>query len=37
MSTKIKYLKDENGDVFSPIVSLGSVIWEGGGNSIRVF
>ena len=31
MSTKIKYLKDENGDVFSPIVSLGSVIWEGGG------
>lgn len=30
MSVKQKYLKDENGEVFSPIVSTDSVITGGG-------
>lgn len=30
MSTKQKYLKDENGNIFSPIVSTDSVITGGG-------
>lgn len=34
MSVKQKYLKDENGEVFSPIVSTDSVI-TGGGFPVR--
>lgn len=30
MSTQIKYLKDENGEIFSPIVSSSSVMMRGG-------
>lgn len=30
MSTQIKYLKDENGEIFSPIVSSSSVMMGGG-------
>ena len=30
MGVKAKYLKDENGDVFSPIVSTDSVLTAGG-------
>lgn len=30
MSAKIKYLKDENGDIFSPITSFSSVMMGGG-------
>lgn len=29
MSTQIKYLKDENGEIFSPIVSSSSVMMGG--------
>lgn len=31
MSIKQKYLKDENGEIFSPVVSADSVIVGGGG------
>lgn len=32
MSVKQKYLKDENGEIFSPITSANSVMLGGGGN-----
>ena len=35
MSVKQKYLKDENGEVFSPITSADSVIVGGGGTTSR--
>lgn len=31
MSVKQKYLKDENGEIFSPIVNVNSVYTDGGG------
>ena len=32
MSVQQKYLKDENGNIFSPIVSTDSIYTRGGGH-----
>ena len=34
MDTTIKYLKDENGNTISPVVSTESIFTQGGGNLI---